>query len=459
MADFTWTLAAVANSLGGTLKGDGTVSFRKVVTDSRADVRGALFVALVGDNFDAHHFLGDVRKRGAVGAVVGSEIPGLDLPCVVVADTLVALQTLARKQRDRFDGQVVGITGSSGKTTTRTLTASILNQIGSVHQPIRNFNNHVGVPLTLLDIEPEHQYAVLELGCSDFGEIALLTRLCDPQVALVTNVGPAHLEKLGDLEGVARAKGELFETMNSGGIAVVNLDDPRVAKMNLSADRKLTYSANRPADLRLISRTVKGAKGQEVALDLRGERIEAELPLFGAHNAANALAAAAIAVALDVDSQALVEGLARVEAEPGRLSVHELAGGGVIIDDTYNANPASMAAALDVLLELGETKRTVAVLGDMLELGDASIGVHLELGRRAVENSVDLLIAVGSLSENTVKGALIAGLDPGSIVHADNHEQALHALSVRMLSGDVILVKGSRGMRLEHVVKGVIRSD
>ena len=311
MADLSWNLGVVARLVGGSLIGEETPVPDRVVIDSRQDVKGALYVALKGERFDGHEFVGDVAAADAAGVMVERSIDGIGVPQIVVSNTLEALQTLGLARRKMLEGQLVAITGSSGKTTTRKLAASILSQRFSTHQPIRNFNNHIGVPLTLLDLEERHETAVLELGCSDFLEIEQLTKISSPDIALVTNVGPAHLEKLGDLNGVARAKGELFLNLEPGAIALVNLDDPHVARMPSRAERRITFGSGPHADIQLVERRPRGRSGQTVVMDLRGETMEALLPLPGEHNARNALAAAAIGVAAGLSTEQIIAGIAR----------------------------------------------------------------------------------------------------------------------------------------------------
>jgi UDP-N-acetylmuramoyl-tripeptide--D-alanyl-D-alanine ligase len=427
-----------------------------VAIDSREDVRGALFVALAGERFDGHDFVGQAFAAGAAAVLVSREEVGVGAPQVVVDDTLAALQALGLARRRRFTGPVVAITGSSGKTTTRRLLASIVGVRHETHQPIKNFNNHFGVPLTLLGLEQRHGVAVLELGCSGFGEIELLTRLSEPSVGLVTNVGPAHLEQLGDLEGVARAKGELFATMPEQAIAVVNLDDPRVAAMPRRPSNELTFGRVAGADVRLVERRTDGIVGQDLVFASADRRIEAHLGLLGIHNAANALAAVAAAVTLELTDEEIVEGLAAAVPVPGRLAPIVGPHDSLVIDDTYNANPASTSAALEVLTEVAPPGRRIAVLGDMLELGSAAQRAHLDLGARAARRELSLLVTVGELGRSIGRGALEAGLAPESHLHAADHAHAAELVAERLCAGMAVLIKGSRGMRMEKVVNALL---
>ncbi|MBW2276780.1 MAG: UDP-N-acetylmuramoyl-tripeptide--D-alanyl-D-alanine ligase [Deltaproteobacteria bacterium] len=452
MADLGWSVDRIGALTGGRVVGDRAEAIDEVVIDSRQDVRGALFVALAGERFDGHDFVAQAVDGGAAAVLVARDFDGIDAPQVVVDDTLVALQALGMARRRRFDGPVVAITGSSGKTTTRGLLASIVGVRYDTHQPVKNFNNHFGVPLTLLGLEQRHEAVVLELGCSGFGEIELLTRLSEPSIGLVTNVGPAHLEQLGDLDGVARAKGELFSGLSEKAIAVVNLDDPRVAAMPRRPVKRLTFGHGADTDVRLVDRRTDGIVGQSLVLEIAGRRIAARLGLLGIHNSANALAAAAAAVALGLTGAEIVEGLAAAQPVAGRLDPRVGPRDALVIDDTYNANPASTGAALEVLTEVASSGRRIAVLGDMLELGNASQRAHLEIGARAARRELALLVTVGEMGQSIGRGALEAGLPPELHRHAADHDHAAQIVRERLDKGMAVLVKGSRGMRMEKVV-------
>lgn len=447
------SLARVAELVGGRLTGAGDAPVKRVVCDSREDVAGALFAALPGERFDGHAFLENVARAGAAAALVMHSADGLAIPQIVVEDTLAALQRLAKAKRRDFAGPVVAITGSAGKTTTRRLAAAVLEERFATLQPRKNFNNHLGVPLTLLALNAQHRAAVLELGCSDFGEIALLADIADPDVALITNVGAAHLEKLGDLDGVARAKGELFSGCREDATAVVNIDDPRVARIPHRPARRITYGADKSADVRIVGRTPAALGGQRVAIAIRGEVTEVELKLLGAHNAMNAVAAAAVGASLGLLSDEIVRGIGRVSPEAGRLALVSGARKAIVIDDTYNANPTSMRAALAVLAEIGASRRTAAVLGDMLELGDETDAAHVAVGREAAAAGIDLLVTVGHEAALFERGAAEAGLQKKNMKKAADHADAARTVLAWLKEGDAVLVKGSRGMRMEKVVR------
>ncbi|MDJ0765051.1 MAG: UDP-N-acetylmuramoyl-tripeptide--D-alanyl-D-alanine ligase [Myxococcota bacterium] len=451
MGNLNWHIGTVAEQVGGVVQETSDQAIAKVVTDSREDVDNALYIALKGPRFDGHDFVAAVARKGAAAVIVEHSVPALPIPQIVVDNTLQALQTLGAARRRQFNGPVVGITGSSGKTTTRKLVAAIFEERWAVHQPTRNFNNHIGVPLTLLGIEDTHEALVLELGCSDFGEIERLTQIADPDVGVVTNVGPAHLENLKDLEGVKRAKGELFLAMREDARAVINAGDPRVATMPVPSRDSLTFGQAVGVDIRLLSRQTNGLKGQTIALDILGKQVAATLPLIGAHNALNALAAAATAVAAGVDANTIAAGLAAVRPEPGRLTIGQGTLGTLVIDDTYNANPASMRAAIDAACEVATHGRTVAVLGDMLELGEHSDTAHMGVGEYLVASGVDYLVTIGNGGQRIGKGAETAGLAKSRLYGALDHQGAVDYLRRVLQRNDVVLVKGSRGMQMDKL--------
>jgi UDP-N-acetylmuramoyl-tripeptide--D-alanyl-D-alanine ligase len=457
MAELGWRLTLVARLTGGRMVGAGDPILSKVAIDSRGSLRGALFAALKGGRFDGHDFAAEAVARGASAVLVEREIAGLPVPQVVVMNALGALQELGRARRAEFGGPVAAVTGSAGKTTTRRILTAIMQERYRTLEPVKNFNNHIGVPLTLLELGPQHEAAVIELGCSDFGEIALLTRLADPDAALVTNVGPAHLEKLGDLAGVARAKGELFAGLKVSAVAVVNMDDPRVLTMPISARRRVGFGAAGDADVRLLGRRALGLKGQSIRIAIGSDEVEAELPLAGEHNARNALAAAAAAFALGLRAQEIVLGISRAVPAPGRLGLRAGPRGSLIIDDTYNANPSSMRAAVAALLELKGRGRAVCVLADMLELGEGSLEAHEELGAIVAQAKVDRLVTMGEGGAAIDRGAARAGLAAGRRRSAKDHAEAAAMAREKLKAGDAILVKGSHGMRMENVVEELLK--
>jgi len=454
-----FTLKEVAEATGGRALGDPQAPATAVSTDSRHVAAGELFVALRGDRFDGHDFVPQAAARGvAVFLVDEAWMGGHQLPAgcsaVVVPDTLRALGDLAAWHRRRFKVKVIAVTGSNGKTTTKEMLARILTQTGPGLKTEGNLNNLIGLPLTLLRLTGRERWAVVELGMSAFGEIDRLAEIADPEVGIITNAFPAHLETLGSVEGVARAKGELFLRLKPGSCAVYNVDDPLIAGCPSHADvTRLTFGL-RGAEVSSASVTSLGKKGESFTLRLPDE-VEQPVLLsaFGRHNIYNALAAAAAAHALGVCGEQIRLGLEEFTPYDKRFQLEEHAGV-FLIDDSYNANPASMAAALATLSDLREKGRAAAALGDMLELGAGSEAAHRELGRVAA-GCVERLYLLGELAGLVAQGAQAAGLPADSILVGRDHEEIAGALLAWLKAGDCVLFKGSRGMRMERVARAV----
>jgi len=454
----TFTLKEIAEATGGSMTGEPGALASGVSTDSRAVARGELFVALRGERFDGHDFLAAAAQRG-VGIFLVDQAwhSAQGIPegscAVVVPDTLRALGDLAAWHRRRFKIKVVAITGSNGKTTTKEMLARILTQTGPGLKTEGNLNNLIGLPLTLLRLTGKERWAVLELGMSDFGEIDRLAEIAGPDLGVITNAFPAHLELLGSVEGVARAKGELFLRLPPGGWAVYNVDDPLVSKCPTAAFvNRLTFGL-RGAEVSSASIKTLGKKGESFTLRLPGEEQPVLLSAFGRHNIYNALAAAAAAHALGVSGELIRLGLEEFIPYDKRFQLEELSGV-VLIDDSYNANPASMAAALGTLQEVREEGRAAAVLGDMLELGSGAEEAHGALGRLAA-GCVERLYLLGELAELVARGAREAGLAPEAVLVAADHDEIARDLLAWVQPGDCVLVKGSRGMRMERVAQAM----
>jgi UDP-N-acetylmuramoyl-tripeptide--D-alanyl-D-alanine ligase len=440
-------LAELARVTGGTLRGSNA-AFGAVVSDSRALGAGALFVALRGERFDGHEFVPEAQQKGAAGALVERPVT-VPLPQVVVPEALAGLAAFAAAWRDDFDGTVVGITGSNGKTTVKEMIGSILTCEGPTLVTQGNLNNHIGVPLTLCRLEASHRYAVIEMGANHQREIAHLARLAQPDVGLVINAGPAHLEGFGGLDGVAKGKGEMFEALGIDGTAVINADDRFAAfwhGLARGAGRVLTFGMHERADFSahdVQGRIVGGAFVSAFQLETPAGRRTVELALAGEHNVMNALAAAAAAHAAGAGLDAIVAGLGRMRAVAGRLEVKQVPGGARLIDDSYNANPASVRAGLRALASL-EGQHWL-VLGEMRELGDESTQLHAETGEFARQSGVARLFAVGGEARHAVE-AFGAGATWFASV-----EDLTAALREELAPGVTVLVKGSRSNRLERV--------
>ena len=454
----TVSVADLVRGAQGALVGG---SLERVVSgvsiDSRTCRPGEIFFAIRGHHADGHAYLADALGRGA-GAAVVSRYPSAlalpaDFPVVLVEDTTRALQRLGAFHRRRHTLPVVGVTGSIGKTTTKELAAAVLAERFHVLKASGSFNNQWGVPLTLLGLEATHGAAVLELGMNAFGEIAALAQLARPTVGVVTAIAPAHLEGVGSLEGVQKAKGELVEAIPAEGVVILNADDPLVLALAAAArGRVVTYGRAPRADVRL-SEVAPVEGGLHFTVAYGGETVPMRLPLPGRHNAGNAAAAVAIGLALGVPLAAAAAGLGRVRPVKGRLHWRR-AGGVRLLDDTYNASPVSLRAALDALREAGPDGRVWVVFGDMLELGPASDAAHLEAGRWIATLPVAGLATAGAASRATAAEAAGAGC-PDVAACATPQEAAAH-VAARVRPGDRVLVKGSRGMRMEGAIAALL---
>jgi UDP-N-acetylmuramoyl-tripeptide--D-alanyl-D-alanine ligase len=431
-----------------------------VTIDSRAAVPGSVFFAIRGHRQDGHAFVADALARGARTLVLTRLPAGIGLPedvgIVVVDDTTQALGRLAAFHRGRHAIPVVAITGSNGKTTTKELVALVLSRRFRVLRASGSFNNQWGLPLTLLGLGPEDQAAVVELGMSAPGEIAALARIAQPTVGVVTTIAPAHLEFLGSLEGVQKAKGELVEAIPPEGIVILNADDPLVLGLVRAArGRVVTFGADARADVRVVD-LASAADGLTFSLRSGSTTVSVRLPLPGRHNAGNAAAAAAVGQVLGVSLAEAAGALADAVAVRGRLVWHE-AGGVRVLDDTYNANPPSLRAALDVLREAGEAAgfgRTWVILGDMLELGALSETAHRDAGAWIAALPVAGLLAVGARARTAATAAQAVGCP--DVTTWETPEGAAARLAGRLAAGDRVLVKGSRGMRMERAVETLL---
>ena len=444
------TLAAVT---GGTLHG-ANVAFGRVLSDSRALEPGALFVALVGDTFDGHDFVAQAAKQGAAAALVSRHVAEASLPQVVVPETLAALSTFANAWRRSYGGVVIGITGSNGKTTVKEMTGAILNELGPCLVTQGNLNNHIGVPLTLCRLEERHRTAVIEMGANHPREIAHLASLAEPDVGLVINAGPAHLEGFGGLEGVARGKGEMFEALAPEGTAIINADDRYATFWHGLARRAghiVTFGIRERADVvatDVRSRLLNGAFSTTFRLHAPSGSRQIELALAGEHNVTNALAATAAAMAAGASLDAVQRGLQSMRPVAGRLEVKQAHAGARLIDDAYNANPASLRVGLRALADLPGERWLV--LGEMAELGEDAPRLHAEVGAFARECGVSRLLAMGEGAKPAV-----AAFGEGASWHAST-EALIEALRPALHAGLTIYLKGSRVNRLERVTAALV---
>ena len=460
-----WTLDALLKATGGELLAKGKENcFVGISTDSRTLRPGELFVALVGENFDGHRFVEEAASSGAAGVIVALKEAGkldtraLQIPVIGVSDTLRAFGDLAAYWRSQYSIPVVAITGSNGKTTTKEMVATILSRSWKVLKNHGTFNNLVGVPLTLLQLDTSHEAVVVEMGMNQPGEIERLTEIVQPSLGMITNIQPAHLEGLGGLDSIQLAKGALFAGMAPTGTIVVNRDDPRILKEAAGfSGRQVGFSAKGdPAEVSLERVLAVDGQGSRFLLRLPEETLEIHLPVLGLHHLKNAIAAAAVAWALNLPARTIPAALSNFQAIDKRMVVLTLPGGIHLVNDTYNANPGSMAAALQTLMQVKRQGRAFAVLGDILEMGGESGFLHRQVGRIAAEEGVDRLLAMGKQASHLLAGAAEGGMAKDQLSQAATHEEIAAQVHGLLAAGDWVLVKGSRGMRMEKVVEALI---
>lgn len=446
------SLKEIAQVTGAEINSDVEIFFERVTTDSRKVSSGALFVALKGENFNGEDFTADAFKKGAAGVVVSKAFDkNLDGVIIKVDDTLTAYRQIAGVWRDRFDIPIVAVTGSNGKTTTKDLAAAALNGLGNVLKTSGNFNNEVGVPMTLLSLGDTHKAAVVEIGMRGLGQIESLAEIVKPTIGIVTNVSEAHIELLGSIENIARAKGELVEAIKSGGTIILNADNQHTAAMkNIVRDgvKILTYSLDKDADF-IAKDILIGSVSTEFTLSFRGKEYDFEIPMLGRHNVSNALAAIAAGYACGLTVPQVQRGFSTLTTTKMRYEVIRR-DGLTIINDAYNASPASMRAAIRTTSEVYDG-RLIAVLGDMLELGNISEQVHREIGAELVENKFDTLITLGELGKFIAAGARDAGLK--NVYTFDTHEDAAKKILELVRDGDTILFKASHVMHMEKIIE------
>ncbi|MFC4948841.1 UDP-N-acetylmuramoyl-tripeptide--D-alanyl-D-alanine ligase [Pseudonocardia sp. GCM10023141] len=438
------SVAEIAAVVGGTVQGDGTVTVTApAVLDGRRAEPGGLFVAFSGEHVDGHDYAEQAGRAGAV-AVLGSRPTAL--PTVVVVDVRAALQALAAHVVARLRGGLtaVGLTGSQGKTSTKDLVAAVLATVAPTVATIGSLNNEIGVPLTMLRAEAATRFLVMELGARRTGQIAALTGLVAPDIAVVLNVGQAHLGEFGSRAAIAEAKRELVQGLVRGGTAVLNADDPRVVAMrSLAGGPVLTFGRAEDADVRVVDLTLDRLGRPSCTLRTAGASVRVALPLVGAHQALNAAAATAAGLAAGVPLEVAAAALATARLSEWRMELRELPSGALLVDDSFNANPDATRAALDAVVAIDGTRR-IAVLGAMLELGDGSAAEHRAVGKYAASR-VDVVVTVGAAAR-----AIADGAGERAVVLADN-PAAADWLRRHLAAGDVVLVKASRGAHLDEV--------
>lgn len=450
-------LTAAAAAVNGEITGcDGNTVIHSVSTDSRVIENGALFVALKGENFDGHKFAAAAVEKGAVCCVVNKGAEGVaGLPIIEVEDTGRALLDLARLYRQKFSIPVIGITGSVGKTSTKEMIASVLSQGYKTHMTKGNFNNEVGLPLTVFDLSEDDEIMVLEMGMSAFGEISRLTAVARPDTAVITNIGLSHIEHLGSREGIRKAKFEIMEGLQSDGTVILNGDDNMLWEARGSVNFETLYYGIRNKSSDLTAYDIRSySDSSEFTCKIDGEPHKFLISVPGEHHIYNALAAILVGLKYDVDVEDIKKGIRGFAPSGLRQTVIEMPKY-TIIRDCYNASPASMKSGLEVLSLSNAEGRRVACLADMLELGDVSEEAHRLVGKLAVEYGADCIITIGKEAHNIACGAEEAGMSAENIFEFDNNGEAKAALPGILKEKDVILVKGSRGMRLEEIADAI----
>ena len=459
-----WTTEEILQATAGELMcGDLQHTFSKVFIDSRITADDGVFVAITGEIHDGHTFLPEVVNQGVRGLVLNrKETEHLPLAawktkgvaCVAVADTTRALGDMAAFNRQRSKASVVGITGSNGKTTTRQFTAAVVSQKYNTLATAGNFNNEIGLPLTLLGLEFDHQWALVELGTNNPGEIARLAAICSPDIGVITNIGPAHLEGLGSIEGVAQEKGSLISGLQKNGTAVLNADDPRVLQLARQTSKQVVlYGLSADAVVRATDVTENEA-AINFTLTIAGESVSIRLNSPGRFMVTNALAAAAVGYQLGLSISTIKGGLEAFTPVNGRMNILHTTDGIHIIDDTYNANPDSMQVALATLKTMRAGSRGIFVAGDMLELGNQAPTLHSKMGAIAARSGISRLYARGEFADKVVSGARDAGMPTANTI-IGSRQEIIADLIDWLRPGDWLLVKGSRGMAMEKVVRGI----
>lgn len=443
-----FSLGEVLTATGGCSTGDKMTGFAGISTDTRTIQPGSLFIALSGEKFDGHDYIETAVKNGAVGVI--SSRKDITVPAgiihITVADTKRAFQDLARFHRQRFSVPIIAITGSNGKTTTKDMTAAVLSSRLSVLKTHANFNNEIGLPQTLLHLASSHQAAVVEMGMRGKGEIQLLADIALPTIGVVTTVSETHIELLGSVENIAAAKAELVSAIPDSGTVILNGDNVFVREMAKQTRAKTVFFGMQDADI-TAENIVQTESGVSFDCCLPTQRFRVDLAAFGRHNIYNALAAIAVGCELGLTPAEICQGIAAFTTDGMRLHVQTI-GKYRIINDAYNASPLSMAAAIDALKDIG-AGRTVAVLGDMLELGDFAPEAHGKIGEKLADRQIDVLITVGQLARYITQAALAAGVQA---IPCENHEAARRVLRELLQPGDTVLLKGSRGMKMEQLL-------
>ena len=453
----TLKISEVLEATGGQLiSGSIETTVSGVSTDSRKISRGCLFIPLVGERFNGHDYINKALEEGAAAVLTQQDESGLENRCFIrVDDTSGALRDIAAFYRKKFSIPFVGITGSVGKTSTKDMIACVVGSKLSVLKTEGNLNNEIGVPLTIFNLDKTYEAAVLEMGMSGAGEIGRLTAIIKPDVAVITNIGMSHIEKLGSRQNILKAKLEILEALNPDGLVILNGDDALLVGMkNLLKFRTVLYGMDEGVDYRACNINSHGESGTFFDITLGGREYNIHIPVPGVHNVHNALAAVAVGCELGIPMEDIIKGIAGFSPSKMRMDIISF-NGMKIINDVYNASPNSMEAGINVLSEIDLKSRKTAVLGDMLELGEWAEKAHFDVGKYASAAGIELIIAVGINARFIADGAISAGHPGKQVKYFRSNTEALDYLQKNLNSGDVILVKGSRGMKMEEIVKGL----
>lgn len=447
----------IVEATGGSLvSGSAGAMITGISTDSRKTGGGCLFIPLKGERFDGHDYINMALDGGAAAVLTHKAVDCKGGKAIIrVDDTSKALRELAAYYRKKFTVPFVGITGSVGKTSTKDMIAGVVGTKFNVLKTEGNLNNEIGVPLTVFNLEGFHEAAVLEMGMSAAGEISRLTAIVRPDIAVITNVGMSHIETLGSRQNILKAKLEILEGLASKGLVVLNGDDALLAGMkDLLRFRTVFYGMDEGVDYQASNINSHGENGTYFDIKINGREYNIHIPVPGVHNVHNALAAVAVGCELGIPMDDIIKGIAGFSPSKMRMDIIK-AGDVRIINDTYNASPQSMEAALNVLKEIGRKSRKIAVLGDMLELGDWAPKAHYDVGRFVATSGTDMLIAVGKNSRYIIDGAVDNGFSGSRTKYFEGNGEALEFIRSNLMIDDVVLVKGSRGMKMEEIVKGL----
>ncbi len=442
----------IANALDGKLVNyKDNIVIKGISTDSRKIKKGDLFIPIKGLNFDGHDFIGKAIDLGASASLSQYDLNTSDFTYIIVEDTQIALMRLAQYYRSKFSIPAVAVTGSSGKTTTKEMIASVLGESFNVLKNQGNLNNTIGLPITVFGLERHHDICVFEMGMNHSGEIESLAAIVKPDIAVITNVGTAHIEFLGSRENILKAKKEIFKFFTHDNKAILNGDDDMLSTISSSRFQIIRYGINEKNDLYVQNIKQRGDEGMEFSLLLNDNKENFFVPLIGIHNVYNALCAIAVGLAMNMEVERIKRGLAKFVPGKMRMEIFDTEDGIRVINDSYNANPDSTSAAIEVLKDMPCKGRRILILGDMLELGDYSEAGHRKVGEKAAESKIDIIISIGEKAKDISKGALDKGMREEQIYHFMDNKTAISKLPSILLPGDTVLIKGSRIMKLEEL--------